>query len=115
MERLPAKGVNPVSRTITQHIIQTTLQAISKSQRLIQSIKQIMQRREMIEATMTMHKFTVGEAVSFSPDKGQEHTRGDLFEVVRLLPEMGGAPQYRIKSQTKDHERVVREDQLAPA
>ena len=65
MEHLPAKGVNPVSRTITQHIIQTTLQAISKSQRLIQSIKQIMQRREMIEVMMTMHKFTVGEAVIF--------------------------------------------------
>ena len=75
-----------------------------------------MQRREMmLRATMTMHKFTVGEAVSFSPDKGQEHTRDELFEIVRLLPEADDAPQYRIKSQTNAHERVVREDQLAPA
>jgi hypothetical protein len=64
---------------------------------------------------MTKYKFTVGEAVSFSPQKGQEHTRGELFEIVRLLPEAGDAPQYRIKSQTNGHERVVREYQLAPA
>ena len=96
----------PSSRTSTQHIIQTTL---------TRSIKQIVQGREMmLRAPMTAHKFTVGEAVSFSPDKGQEHSRGELFEIVRLLPETGDGPQYRIKSQTKDHERVVREDQLAP-
>ena len=106
----------PSSRTSTQHIIQRTLQDIRNSQRLIRSIKQTMQGHEMmLRATMTTHKFTVGEAVSFWPDKGQEHTRGELFEIVRLLPETGDAPQYRIKSQTNDHERVVREDQLAPA
>ena len=106
----------PSSRTSTQHIIQPTLQAISNSQRLIRSIKQTMQGREMmLRATMTTHKFTVGEAVSFSPDKGQEHARGELFEIVRLLPETEDGPQYRIKSQANDHERVVREDQLAPA
>ena len=69
----------------------------------------------MLRATMTTHEFEVGEAVSFSPDKGQRHTRGELFEIVRLLPEAGDAAQYRIKSQTNGHERVVREDQLAPA
>ena len=63
----------PSSRSSTQYIIQTTLQAISNSQRLIRSIKQIMQGREMmLRATMTTHKFTVGEAVSFWPDKGQD-------------------------------------------
>ena len=64
---------------------------------------------------MTTHKFAVGEAVSFSPDRGQEHIRGEQFEIVRLLPESRDAPQYRIKSQTNGHERVVREDQLAGA
>jgi hypothetical protein len=68
-----------------------------------------------LRATMTKYKFAVGEAVSFSSEKGQEHTRGELFEIVRLLPEAGDAPQYRIKSQTNGHERVVREYQLAPA
>ncbi len=35
------------------------------------------------------------------------------FKIVRLLPETGNAFQYRVKSQTDGHERVVREDQLA--
>jgi len=64
---------------------------------------------------MTAHKFAVGEAVSFSPDQGQAHTKGDLFEIVRLLPDAGDVLQYRIKSQANGHERVVREDQLAGA
>ena len=61
---------------------------------------------------MTTHKFEVGEAVRFSPDRGQDNTGGELFEIVRLLPEQGKALQYRIKSQIDSHERVVREDQL---
>ena len=65
------------------------------------------------ECTMTIHKFAVGQAVSFSPDRGQLHTRGELFTIVSMLPETPDAPQYRIKSQTDGHERVVREDQLA--
>ncbi len=68
-----------------------------------------------MRATMAKYKFAVGEAVSFSPEKGQEHTRGELFEIVRLLPETGDALQYRIKSQTNGRERVVREYQLASA
>ena len=65
------------------------------------------------QCTMTIHKFAVGQAVSFSPDRGQLHTRGELFTIVSMLPETPDAPQYRIKSQTDGQERVVREDQLA--
>ena len=61
---------------------------------------------------MATHKFAVGQAVYFSPDLPQEGTKG-LFKIVRLLPEVGNAPQYRVKSETDGHERVVREDQLA--
>ena len=61
---------------------------------------------------MTIHKFRVGEAVRFSPDRGQEYTGGELFEIVRMLPEARDAHEYRIKSQFDGHERVVREDQL---
>ena len=66
---------------------------------------------------MATYKFAVGEAVRFSPDRGQEHhhTRGALFKIVRLLPETGNVLQYRVKSETDGHERVVREDQLARA
>jgi hypothetical protein len=62
---------------------------------------------------MTTPKFVVGQAVSFSPDRDQEHTKGELFKVVRLLPETGDARQYRVKSEINGDERVVREDQLA--
>ena len=56
---------------------------------------------------MPAHKFTVGQMVSFSPDKGQDG-RGS-YTVVRLLPEA----QYQIKSDLDGHDRVVRENQLA--
>ena len=59
---------------------------------------------------MAEHKFAVGHTVQFSPAAGGEG-RG-LYTVVRLLPEEGGTPQYRIKSKTDGHERVVRQNQL---
>lgn len=62
---------------------------------------------------MAARKFAIGQAVYFSPDRRQEQTRGGRFKIVRLLPETGNAFQYRVKSQTDGHERVVREDQLA--
>ena len=63
---------------------------------------------------MATHKFAVGQTVRFSPDRDQEPaTKGELFKIVRLLPEAGGVPQYRVKSEIDGHERAVREDQLA--
>ena len=62
---------------------------------------------------MGTHKFTVGQAVLFSADMNQKRARGELFRIVRLLPEAESALQYRVKSQTDGRERVVREDQLA--
>jgi hypothetical protein len=62
---------------------------------------------------MATYKFAIGQTVSFSPDRGQENKKGEVFKVVRLLPEAADALQYRVKSQTDGHERVVREDQLA--
>ena len=40
---------------------------------------------------MATHRFAVGQQVRFSPVRGQEqeHTRGALFKIVRLLPEAG--------------------------
>jgi len=61
---------------------------------------------------MAIHKFTVGQAVHFSPDPQQEAIRGHRYKIIRLLPEAGNALQYRVKSQTDGQERVVREDQL---
>ena len=62
--------------------------------------------------TMFTHKFAVAQTLRFSPDPGQEHAKGGLFKIVRLLPEAGNMLQYRVKSETDGHERVAREDQL---
>ena len=67
----------------------------------------------MLRDAMATHKFAVGQAVWFSPDRDQEHAKGGLFKIVRLLPEAENVLQYRVKSETDGHERVVREDQLA--
>ena len=61
---------------------------------------------------MPTHKFSIGQAVLFSPDRHQQRATGNRFKIVRLLPEADNALQYRVKSQTDGHERVVREDQL---
>jgi len=62
---------------------------------------------------MDAHKFEIGQTVSFSPDRHQLRPTQDRFKIVRLLPEAANVLQYRVKSQTDGHERVVREDQLA--
>jgi len=38
-----------------------------------------------------------------------------LYEVVQQLPPRGGDYQYRIKSPSEDHERVVKESELEQA
>ena len=62
----------------------------------------------MAEQNMVTHKFAVGQTLYFSP--GHEDGKG-RYKVVQQLPETGGIFQYRIKSETDGHERVVREDQ----
>lgn len=62
---------------------------------------------------MTAHKFAVGQTVRFSPDHHQMQPAQGPFKIVKLLPEAASVLQYRGKSQTDGHERVVREDQLA--
>jgi hypothetical protein len=62
---------------------------------------------------MPTHKFAVGQKVRFSPEMSQAANRGEIFVVVRPLPETGGVFQYEIKSETDGHARVVRETQIA--
>jgi hypothetical protein len=40
---------------------------------------------------------------------------GGVFEVVAVLPERDGQPQYRIRGGNPEHERVVREVQITHA
>jgi hypothetical protein len=61
---------------------------------------------------MTAPKFAIGQTVRFSPDRHQISSARGQFKVVRLLPEDASVFQYRVKSQSDGHERIVREDQL---
>jgi hypothetical protein len=116
------------ARASVQHLIETSQQTIRDSQRLIEratptcndtvgfsKFDEGQDEYTMLRGTMTTHKFSVDQEVSFSPDRDQkqQYTEGELFRIVRLLPEAGGALQYRVKSEVDGRERVVREDQLA--
>lgn len=62
---------------------------------------------------MAAHKFTIGQNVKFSPHPQEDRSSSGLYTVVRLLPEQGSTPQYRIKAKLDGQERVVLEYQLA--
>src|SRR5690242_16645405 len=59
------------------------------------------------------HKYEVGQVVNFTPSAPNLGASLGLYEIVRHLPPEGPDNQYRIKSLTDSHERVVRESQLA--
>lgn len=62
---------------------------------------------------MSTHKYATGQNVKFSPHRSEDSSARGLYTIVRLLPEQGSTPQYRIKAKIDGRERVVREDQLA--
>lgn len=60
---------------------------------------------------MSTHRFAFGDIVSI---QGRALVkRPDSFEIVALMPPRDGVVQYRIKSDSEQFERVVREDDLA--
>jgi hypothetical protein len=61
--------------------------------------------------TDLMHKFRVGQTVDLIPSTARSAARGH-YEIVSLRPAEGGNPQYRIKSKSESHERVVAESDL---
>jgi hypothetical protein len=65
-----------------------------------------------MEGSVQDHKFKVGQSVSFTSGPfGRGGTNG-IYKVVQLLPLEGDDFQYRIKSASEPHERVVKESQL---
>jgi hypothetical protein len=56
---------------------------------------------------MSHHKYTVGQAVDFTPGRWE-------YKIIRLLPIEGGHLLYRIKSAVETFERVAKESELAP-
>ncbi|HUD53030.1 hypothetical protein [Parvibaculum sp.] len=58
------------------------------------------------------HKFQIGQTVEFQPGGSYLATARGHYVVVRQLPTEGAGYQYRVKSVTDGHERIVRENQL---
>jgi hypothetical protein len=61
--------------------------------------------------TDRIHKFRVGQTVDLVPSMSRSAARGH-YEIVSLRPADGGSPQYRVKSRSESHERVVAESDL---
>ncbi|MGB6543319.1 MAG: hypothetical protein WBF03_20880 [Xanthobacteraceae bacterium] len=57
------------------------------------------------------HKFKVGQTVDLIPSISRSAASGH-YEIVSLRPAEGQSPQYRIKSRSETHERVVAESDL---
>ena len=65
---------------------------------------------------MDLHRYRVGQTVRFvkaSRGTGTSNAPQGSFSVVRLLPEYLGNNQYRLKSTSDGHERVVGEGEIA--
>ncbi len=60
-----------------------------------------------------LHKFRVGQVLNFAPSIFESAARKGSYVVVSLLPPEGGENQYRLKSESDGHERVVHEGQLS--
>ncbi len=61
---------------------------------------------------MPIHKFQIGRTVFLTPSIGQ-NILGGAYIVTKKLPERNGEFEYRVKSVTEPHERVVRESELS--
>jgi hypothetical protein len=62
--------------------------------------------------SMSEHKYCVGQAVEFFPDRGVDQTAKGRYKIVRLFLGEGNSPQYRIKNEVDGHERMVGEREL---
>jgi hypothetical protein len=66
----------------------------------------------MVEGLVDEHKFKVGQSVSFTSGPFGRGGANGIYKITQLLPPEGDDYQYRIKSATEPHERVVKESQL---
>jgi hypothetical protein len=58
-----------------------------------------------------MHKFHLGQTVTYNPRKGTWAPRG-AYIVTAKFPEWEGEFEYRIRSAIEDNERMARESEL---
>jgi hypothetical protein len=65
-----------------------------------------------MEGSVQDHKFKVGQSVSLTSGPIGRGGADGIYKVTQLLPPEGDDFQYRIKSASEPHERVVKESQL---
>ncbi len=66
---------------------------------------------------MSMHKYHVGQIVSFGRRSGFLNKTAGEYSIIRLMPndESLDEPQYRLKSAHETHDRFARESELSAA
>ena len=68
--------------------------------------------RSAVSQSVRMHKFRVGQTVSYTSSPISRPGASGSYQVVRLLPSDGDDYQYRIKNPGEAFERVAKESQL---
>lgn len=66
-----------------------------------------------MENHLSTHKFKIGQTVHYTSGPYGRGSSTGVYKVTQLLPCEGDDQQYRIKSASEPHERVVKESQLA--
>jgi hypothetical protein len=61
---------------------------------------------------MNTHKFKIGQSVNYTSGPFGAGRGGGIYKITQLLPPEGDDFQYKIKSASEPHERVVKESQL---
>ena len=65
-----------------------------------------------MESLLSDHKFKIGQTVHYTSGPYGRGGTGGIYKITQLLPPEGDDRQYRIKSASEPHERVVKESQL---
>jgi hypothetical protein len=66
-----------------------------------------------MENAVSDHKFKIGQSVHYTSGPYGRGTASGVYKITQVLPSEGDDRQYRIKSASEPHERVVKESQLA--
>ena len=61
---------------------------------------------------MSLHQFWIGQTVRLKRGGRLSLKTPEFFKVTRLLPPTDNLPQYRIRSEAENYERVVTQDHL---
>jgi hypothetical protein len=61
---------------------------------------------------MPTHKFKIGQTVYLRPSRDQ-NIPGGAYIITQKMPEHDGEFEYRVRSMSEPHERVVGESQMS--